>query len=159
MAALRGAWWEIYNDTQLNRLEEQVGITNQNVVAAEARFREAKAVVSGARAAQLPSVDGIAGCYGFRNECRIETFSTAPLKYPSTPSGRLMSGEVFVAAVAANAALAQASAAELENAQLLYQSQLAVDYFQIQGLDAEQQLAGLGSEILRAVRPADEGSI
>src|SRR5262245_3941007 len=39
----RGAWWEIYNDPQLNRIEEQVAINNQNVIAAEARFREAKA--------------------------------------------------------------------------------------------------------------------
>ena len=42
--------------------------------------------------------------------------------------------------VAANAAVAQASAAELENARLLYQAELAADYFQIQGLDAERRL-------------------
>jgi len=55
-SALRGAWWEIYNDPQLNSLEEQVSITNQNVIAAEARFREAKAAVRGVRASELPAV-------------------------------------------------------------------------------------------------------
>ena len=46
---LRGKWWEIYNDPQLNALEEQVSISNQNVMVAEAQFREAKAAVRIAR--------------------------------------------------------------------------------------------------------------
>ena len=38
---IRGAWWEIFNDPELNALEEQVNISNQNVAAAEAQFRQA----------------------------------------------------------------------------------------------------------------------
>src|SRR5271167_3884703 len=41
-AISRGKWWEIYNDSELNFLEEQVSISNQNHMAAEAQFREAK---------------------------------------------------------------------------------------------------------------------
>src|SRR5262245_9795741 len=47
---LRGAWWEIFNDPQLNALEEQVDISNQTVAQAEAQFRQARALVQQARA-------------------------------------------------------------------------------------------------------------
>jgi NodT family efflux transporter outer membrane factor (OMF) lipoprotein len=137
--ALRGAWWEIYNDTQLNRLEEQVSLSNQNVVAAEARFREAKAAVSGARAAQLPSVAVLPAA----TASGTNAVSNVQHRSFEIPLDAVWQADVWGSirrSVAASAALAQASAAELENAQLLYQSQLAVDYFQIQGLDAEQQL-------------------
>src|SRR6202045_2007874 len=55
-AALKGKWWEIYNEPQLNALEEQVSISNQNVLAAEARFRQAKTLVRIARAGLFPTV-------------------------------------------------------------------------------------------------------
>ncbi len=52
----KGKWWEIYNDPALNALEEQVNINNQNVLGAEANYREAKALVRVARAGLLPTV-------------------------------------------------------------------------------------------------------
>ena len=52
--ALKGKWWEIYNDSALNALEEKVSVSNQNVLQAEATFREAKAAVVVARAALFP---------------------------------------------------------------------------------------------------------
>ena len=54
----RGRWWEIYNDPQLNALEEQVDISNQNIAAAEANFRQALALIRVARAAYFPTVTG-----------------------------------------------------------------------------------------------------
>ncbi len=53
---IRGKWWEIYHDTQLNALEDQVNISNQNVIQAEAQFREAAAAVKVARAALFPTI-------------------------------------------------------------------------------------------------------
>ena len=53
---IRGKWWEMYHDPQLNALEEQVNISNQNVLQAEAQFREAAAAVKVARAAFFPTV-------------------------------------------------------------------------------------------------------
>src|ERR1700722_8871163 len=52
----KGKWWEIYKDPALNTLEEQVNINNQNVLAAEANYREAKAAVRVARAGLFPTV-------------------------------------------------------------------------------------------------------
>ena len=51
---VRGKWWEVFNDPALNKLEEQVGISNQNVLAAEAQFRQAEALVRVARSAYYP---------------------------------------------------------------------------------------------------------
>ena len=41
---IRGKWWEIYHDPQLNSLEGQVNISNQNVIQAEAQFRDGPSV-------------------------------------------------------------------------------------------------------------------
>src|ERR1700693_4675976 len=48
--AIRGKWWEIYNDPQLNALEEQVDVANQSVAAAEATYRQGKDTVGAGRA-------------------------------------------------------------------------------------------------------------
>src|ERR1700734_3902374 len=48
-AALKGKWWEVYNDPKLNALEEQVVMSNQNVLAAEGQYRAARAAVQVAR--------------------------------------------------------------------------------------------------------------
>src|SRR5664279_4516501 len=50
-AAIRGKWWEIYNDPELNKLEEQVSIDNQNLKTAAAQYEAARATVRIARAA------------------------------------------------------------------------------------------------------------
>src|ERR1700684_3729491 len=54
--ALKGKWWEIYNDPELNALEEQVNISNQNVLAAEAQYPAARASVQIARSALFPTL-------------------------------------------------------------------------------------------------------
>ena len=54
--AHRGDWWEVYNDPKLSELEQQVNVSNQNLLAAEAQFRQARAVVGSARAALFPQV-------------------------------------------------------------------------------------------------------
>src|ERR1035437_5254568 len=52
----KGRWWDLYNDTVLNALEEQVSVSNQNVLHAEVQYRQARAAVSVARAALFPIV-------------------------------------------------------------------------------------------------------
>lgn len=53
---LKGHWWEIFNDTNLNTLEDKVTVSNQSVKEAEASFREARALVGVARADYFPTV-------------------------------------------------------------------------------------------------------
>jgi NodT family efflux transporter outer membrane factor (OMF) lipoprotein len=137
-SALRGKWWKVYNDPRLNDLEDQVSISNQNVLAAEAQFREAKAAVRIAQAGQFPTVTAApaATASGTGAASGVQHVFAIPVNavYQVDVWGSIRRS------VAANSATAQASAAELENARLLYQSELAADYFQIQGLDASQQL-------------------
>jgi NodT family efflux transporter outer membrane factor (OMF) lipoprotein len=136
--ALRGKWWQVYNDPHLDALEDQVSISNQNVLAAEAQFRAAKAAVSVARAGLFPEVStspsgsrsGGGAASGMR---RLYTIPI-DLAYQIDVWGSIRRG------VAGNSAIAQATAAQLENARLLYQAELAADYFQIQGLDAARRL-------------------
>jgi NodT family efflux transporter outer membrane factor (OMF) lipoprotein len=136
--ALRGKWWKVYSDPRLDALEDQVSISNQNVLAADAQFREAKALVRIARAGLFPTLT--AAPSGTRSgsgaASGVGHLYTIPidLAYQIDVWGSIRRG------VAANSAIAQASAAELENARLLYQAELAADYFQIQGLDASRQL-------------------
>ena len=54
--ALRGNWWEIFTNAQLNALEEQVAVSNQNVAAAFANFLSARAIVKEARAQLFPTL-------------------------------------------------------------------------------------------------------
>ena len=137
--AQRGKWWEVYTDPRLNALEEQVTISNQNVLAAEAQFRAAKASVRVARAGQFPTVTAAPSATRSRTGAAsgVGSFYTLPIDvaaYQVDIWGSIRRG------VAANSAIAQASAAQLETARLLYQAELASDYFQIQGLDASRQL-------------------
>lgn len=136
--ALRGNWWKVYNDAHLDELEGQVSISNQNVLAADAQFRSAKAAVRVARADQFPvvTVNPSATRSGGGANSVVRRFYTIPidLAYQIDVWGSIRRG------VAGNSAIAQATAAQLENARLLYQAELAADYFQIQGLDASRQL-------------------
>ncbi|WP_196304726.1 TolC family protein, partial [Ralstonia solanacearum] len=59
-AIARGTWWEIFGDPQLNALEEQVAAANQNILVAEAQYREAQALVQSARAQFFPTLTGSA---------------------------------------------------------------------------------------------------
>src|SRR4029077_13942038 len=52
---IRGAWWEMFGDPELNALEAQVSVSNQNLAAAEAQYREARALVQEARASYYPT--------------------------------------------------------------------------------------------------------
>jgi NodT family efflux transporter outer membrane factor (OMF) lipoprotein len=143
-AAIREKWWEVYNDPQLNSLEEQVNVSNQSIAAAAASFMEARALVREARAQYFPTVSVAPAITNerqnvFRQQSTASTTSNSSFTNYSIPFDASWEPDLWGRVrntVRANAAAAQASAADLQNTKLSIQAELAVDYFQLQGQDA-----------------------
>jgi NodT family efflux transporter outer membrane factor (OMF) lipoprotein len=153
--ALRGKWWEIFNDPQINALEEKVNVSNQSIAAATASFFASRALVKEARAqlfptvtanpsitAQHPSanarVGSSSGSSGSVGSGSTGTFADYTLPFDATWQPDLF-GRVRNTINAA-AYGAQASAADLENTRLAIHAEVAVDYFQLRGQDRLKQL-------------------
>jgi len=136
----RGAWWSIYHDQTLDALESQVEISNQNLAAAEAAYRQAAAIVQQARAALFPTVSLL------YNPVRTHTGGGAS---PSGVSSTITHTTLEATAtwdvdvwgkvrrmIESDIDLAQASAADLAGVRLLAQNQLAVAYFNLRAADS-----------------------
>ncbi len=136
--AIRGKWWEIYNDPQLNALEEQVSISNQNVLAAAAQYREARDSVRIARSSLFPTVTTSPAVTNQRTPTTPtnQTVYDLPVdvSYQADVWGSIRRN------LTASYANAQASAADLENARLSFQAELAEFYFELHGLDGDADL-------------------
>ena len=148
---IRGAWWELFNDPQLNALEAQVVISNQNIAVAEAQYRQALALVQAARAGYFPTV-GVNGS-ATRSRTPFTSGGSSGSYRTSSSAGAannfLVSGNAswepdiwgkVRRTVEANEASAQASAADLASIRLSAQTALAQDYFQLCALDAQKKL-------------------
>jgi NodT family efflux transporter outer membrane factor (OMF) lipoprotein len=149
--ALRGKWWEMFSDPQLNALEEKVNVSNQNIAAAAASFFAARALVKEARSqlfprvttnpaitVQRPSSTLSSGKGGGSTSSSTGTFTDYTLPFDATWEPDLF-GRIRNTIKSA-AYGAQASAADLENIRLTAQADLAIDYFQLRGQDALKQL-------------------
>ncbi|MCU1266827.1 MAG: efflux system, outer rane lipoprotein NodT [Acidobacteria bacterium] len=143
---IRGKWWEMFNDPQLNSLEEQVNISNQNIAQADANFRVARAVVKESRSQYFPTVTtnpsivvsrASSGTTQSNNSAgRVVTTYSLPFDASWEPDlwGRIRN------TVSASASEAQASAADLENVRLSVEAELAFDYYEVRSLDAQKEL-------------------
>ena len=143
---IRGKWWEIFNDAQLNAFEEQVNISNQNIALADANFRSARALVKESRSQYFPTVTTSPSIVVSRQSSglnqstisagRVTTNYSLPFDVSWEPDlwGRVRN------TVAASTSEAQASAADLENVRLSVEAELAFDYYEIRAVDAQQQL-------------------
>jgi NodT family efflux transporter outer membrane factor (OMF) lipoprotein len=142
----KGKWWEVFQDQQLNALEDQVNVSNQTLKAAQAQFEQARAVVRINRSNLYPTVNG--GVSATRNHLSTNRFngqlspssSYTDLQLPVDASYEADVWGRVRRTVEAARANAQASAADLENVRLSLQAELASDYFQARALDAEEQL-------------------
>jgi NodT family efflux transporter outer membrane factor (OMF) lipoprotein len=138
---LRGRWWEIFNDPRLNELEEQVNVSNQNIAASEAQFRQALALVQVARSAYFPTVTlGPSFTRSFQSNPLAPSVPVSLTSLPVSASWEPDLWGRIRRTVEGSRASAQASAADLEGARLSAQTSVAQDYFQLRALDALKAL-------------------
>jgi len=140
--AITGEWWRLFNDPVLNDLEQQVTVSNQNLLAAEAAFRQARAAIEAARAGAYPTVSVGASATRSHLSATDGTPSQTNTTYmlPIDFSWEIDLWGRVRRNVEASTATAQASAADLALLRLSTQAQLAQTYFQLRMQDALQVL-------------------
>jgi NodT family efflux transporter outer membrane factor (OMF) lipoprotein len=143
---LRGKWWEIYQDPQLNQLEEHIATDNQTLREAMERYLAARDQVSAARSTLFPTFS--AGLSATREKISANGPSYSPTK-SATYSDFALAGQAswepdfwgrIRRTVEAARSNAQASAADVATVDLSLHAEMAADYFQLRGLDAETKL-------------------
>ncbi|HEX3836268.1 MAG TPA: efflux transporter outer membrane subunit [Steroidobacteraceae bacterium] len=147
-------WWALFGDPTLNDLEQQVEVSNQNIAQAAAAYMQARAVVRQDRSSLLPSIGvsggvtrsgGSSGAFGGTGTGSIVVptrGSSTTTSYQLDPSATWeldVWGRLRRTLENAHDS-AQASAADLANAKLSAQSQLAIAYLQLRGTDAQRKL-------------------
>jgi len=143
---LRGKWWEIYQDPQLNALEERVTTDNQGLRQAMETYLAARDQITAARSALFPTLS--AGPSVTREHVSTNGPDYSPTK-PTTYNDLVLSGEAswepdfwgrIRRTVEAARENAQADAADTASVDLSLHAELAADYFQLRGLDAQIKL-------------------
>lgn len=144
---LKGDWWTLFNDPQLNALETQIEPANQTLLQAEANFRAARAAIRFYRASQAPTVGAAPSIGVVRNSANQPYFNKAlvsnatgdftlpiDLNYEIDLWGRIRRS------VTQSKEQAHASAADLETTRLSLHAELAIDYFNLRSADAQRKL-------------------
>jgi NodT family efflux transporter outer membrane factor (OMF) lipoprotein len=143
---MRPSWWEIYQDPQLNKLEEQVAVSNQTLKASYEQYMQARAAIQFYRSQYYPTVQ-----VG-PSATRERQSQNRPLYVPGSKTNYndlFLQGQVswepdlwgsVRRQVESQRATTQATAADLANVDLSLRSELATDYFELRGLDTQQRL-------------------
>jgi NodT family efflux transporter outer membrane factor (OMF) lipoprotein len=155
-AVLRGKWWEIYNEPDLNALEEQLNVDNQNIRQSFENFMEARALVREARSQYFPTLSVGPSYTRAQGSSNIGSSSAAAGSSGVSTTGVTTPGQSQAFSLPADVSWApdfwdkvrntvrseqysaQASAADLALEQLTEQADLAEDFFEIRGQDAMQ---------------------
>src|SRR5271168_1913681 len=153
-AKLRGKWWEIFNDPELNALEEQLDINNQNIKQFFENFMEARAIVREARSQYFPT---LSVAPSFTRSRTSGNLNTAPVNTSGTgTTAKQRQSTVYSLPLEASwepdlwgkvrntvrqaQYAAQVSAADLESERLTEQASLAEYFFEIRGQDELQKI-------------------
>ncbi|WP_339083169.1 efflux transporter outer membrane subunit [Pseudomonas sp. TMP9] len=146
----RGNWWQLYGDGELNALVKRLNISNQNLAASEAQYRQARALVRGARAALYPSLSSSAGASrsgqgaGSQGGFSANNSSAAGVS-TGYDLGLNAAWELDIwgklrRSLESSRAGFEASAADLAALKLSLQSELVQNYLQLRVLDDQQRL-------------------
>jgi len=139
-AVPKGKWWEAFQDPVLNGLVEQVTVSNQELRAAEARYRAARAQVAVARSSLFPTIGAGANATRSRRGAGDTSQSTRNYSVTVDASWEIdLWGRIRRNIEAAGAA-AEASAADLEALRLVLQSEVVTNYFQLRVADVTREL-------------------
>jgi len=157
--ASRGKWWTVYQDPLLNALQDVVTTSNQDLLVAESRYRQARALVAAARSNYFPTVTAGASVARYRKSSNAYSNTASNVgpandfQLPLDVSWELDVWGRVRRAVESREASAQAIAADLETVKLSLQAELAVNYFLLRGIDSELQVL---EHTLVAYRKANE---
>jgi NodT family efflux transporter outer membrane factor (OMF) lipoprotein len=151
---LRGKWWEIFADPELNALEEQLDINNQNIKQYFENFMEARAIVREARSQYFPTLSVVPSITHSRASANVG--NTVPASTGGTTSTPQLQSTLYSLPLEASwepdlfgkvrntvrqaQNAAQVSAADLENERLTEQASLAEYFFEIRGQDELQKI-------------------
>jgi len=154
-AALHGKWWEIFNDPQLNALEEKVNVSNQTIAAAASNFLAARALVKEARSQLFPTVTANPALTVQKSSANLAAGKSAGSSSSTSGSSTGVTSDYTLPfdatwqpdlfgrirnTVRSAAYGAQANAADLENTRLTIQAEVASEYFQLRGQDALKKI-------------------
>ena len=129
----KGAWWIVFRDPELDRLENAVVISNQTVKADEANYAQGLALINEARAGLFPTINGAGSAV---RSSPARTTLTGEL----TGSWTLDVWGQVRRQVEAQGAGAELSAALLANATLSAQASLALAYVTLRQSDSLEDL-------------------
>jgi NodT family efflux transporter outer membrane factor (OMF) lipoprotein len=146
-AMLHGKWWEIYNDPELNALEDKLNIDNQNIKQFFENFMTARTLIAEARSQLYPTVGTSPAYQASQSSSNLTNASSANIgrtsSIASLPFDVSWAPDLWGKVrntIHEQQYNAQLSEADLENERLTEQASLAAFFFEIRGQDALQQL-------------------
>ena len=147
--AIRGDWWALFNNPELNDLESKIDIQNQTLKVYEARLREARDQIGVNNASRFPTLASAPYVAGVRYSAGRPYSNTssygggaADILLPLTLSYEVDLWGRIRRTIDLAKVEAQAAAADLQTARLSIQAELAIDYFELRSAEAQAKLLG-----------------